>query len=566
MTALVAVIAAAVFTGCGAGSADGRLSVKQYATGYFQSGLLAVQEEENGKWGYIDNKGAMKIAKQYDGASAFVSGAAIIRQETANGNGEYFLIDNKDKAVSEKYDYIDAVGYDRSDYNKVLFIGEKGGGSDEKVVFMDAKGKETVSFKAAEYEDVILNAAVVSNGKTGAEIKYGAVNILNGKEILPKEYDGIEELKSWGYYDYFPLQTFLKIQKGTGANEKYGFATLEGKVITAAKYIDLGNFYNGAAAAKVDGTDTDFIDTNGKTLFTVNTTGYTYSSFGRFDNKGVMIYHYAKDGKTHYTAVNKKGAVMAETDSATLGHNAGSDFILKTSSDGGKTVYTVLGLNGKEIKSVTNTDAVTYNYVEAYTRFGFTASQQMTSLYTTKMYNTSGKETSTLDKCESSNSVKFYSSGYGTVSRNDANLKYSDIIDINGKILIGNAKAGADYYIMMFKDVDCIMFTSTEGLYTTGYQAKAGLMNSKGKILLKAKQSEVLPNFGGGSLFAAKSWDGKWGFVDKTGEFKIAAEYAYASYFIGGLAAVQSGKKTGFVNTKGKKVIECKYVEIGGNI
>ena len=61
-------------------------------------------------------------------------------------------------------------------------------------------------------------------------------------------------------------------------------------------------------------------------------------------------------------------------------------------------------------------------------------------------------------------------------------------------------------------------------------------------------------------LAAAK--DGKWGFIDSTGQFVIANNFDYATSFSDGLAAVSIGGSWGFVNKKGEVVIEPVYEEV----
>lgn len=54
----------------------------------------------------------------------------------------------------------------------------------------------------------------------------------------------------------------------------------------------------------------------------------------------------------------------------------------------------------------------------------------------------------------------------------------------------------------------------------------------------------------------------KWGYIDKTGALKIAANYDEADIFSHGLAAVKLGKKWGYINKTGTTVIEPKYSEV----
>ena len=59
---------------------------------------------------------------------------------------------------------------------------------------------------------------------------------------------------------------------------------------------------------------------------------------------------------------------------------------------------------------------------------------------------------------------------------------------------------------------------------------------------------------------AAVKIDGKWGFIDKSGQVVIQPQFskpnlfAKPSYFFGGLALVWAGEKWGYIDTTGKYV------------
>src|SRR6266536_220632 len=60
------------------------------------------------------------------------------------------------------------------------------------------------------------------------------------------------------------------------------------------------------------------------------------------------------------------------------------------------------------------------------------------------------------------------------------------------------------------------------------------------------------------SLFAVEK-DGKWGFIDSTGQIKIPFQVDGANKFREGLALVRSGKKKVFIDTNGKEVIAPEF-------
>jgi serine/threonine protein kinase len=61
------------------------------------------------------------------------------------------------------------------------------------------------------------------------------------------------------------------------------------------------------------------------------------------------------------------------------------------------------------------------------------------------------------------------------------------------------------------------------------------------------------------TYLAAVKFNGKWGFIDKTGKEVIPCKYDYAAHFSEGFAAVELNGKYGYIDKTGKKVIPCKY-------
>ena len=612
---LVCFITAVPFTGCfgisgGRTANDGRISVKQVLQ-YFPDGLCAVQNskgDNKGKWGYINKKGVEVIELKYDYVDSFISGAAVVGFKLDGGKDEYFMINTKGNIISEKYDNIVSVQYDESNRNKVFFKATKIAASEtsiysqnNSVIYLDSKGKELFSSKASEISGAVGEVVIVNDGKS-SDKKYGAVNILTNKEILRKGYDYISEIDSYGKYNYMgiPIERYLLTGEKIDNRMNYGLATLSGKIIAEEKYLSIGDFHNGVAQVKIDDDLYGFINTKGETLFTKDTEFYSYY-YRDFDSKGVLIYGYYKDSKSYSVAVDKKGNVLVEvetTDGYSLEHNSDSDFIVKTKTVSGNKTLTVYNLKGKEIISVEDNESKTYGYVEAYSHFGLSATERKGETITVKTYNKSGKEIGTIvsDIPQNSSTLTGYlvdslvgffnAEGFGNTIIKGADGKYSaNIVNVKGKTIIEGAYVSSSVsYSSIFKDCDYIPFVRVDlDEYLNAYDdfvkggyissindllnmVKTGYMNSKGKIIVEAKQNSVTPDIGGSSLFAARTaygQDGKWGFVDKSGEFVIEAKYSAAYYFMDGLALVQNDdRKWGFVNTKGREVVECKYAAI----
>jgi WG containing repeat len=54
-------------------------------------------------------------------------------------------------------------------------------------------------------------------------------------------------------------------------------------------------------------------------------------------------------------------------------------------------------------------------------------------------------------------------------------------------------------------------------------------------------------------------WNGKWGYIDRTGKIIIPAKFDSAAYFREGLSSVQIGEKWGYIDPMGKIVIPAKF-------
>lgn len=96
-----------------------------------------------------------------------------------------------------------------------------------------------------------------------------------------------------------------------------------------------------------------------------------------------------------------------------------------------------------------------------------------------------------------------------------------------------------------------------------GYHA--GYFNMKGERVTSFEYnnisafSEGLALVAKGTQYTYKSFEGKWGFIDASGEIKIPLIYDDAQSFQEGLAAINSNGKWGFIDKKGYEVIPTQY-------
>lgn len=78
-----------------------------------------------------------------------------------------------------------------------------------------------------------------------------------------------------------------------------------------------------------------------------------------------------------------------------------------------------------------------------------------------------------------------------------------------------------------------------------------------GKTLTYSGEWDWLDSFGDGLALVEKN--GKWGYINTSGELAISCEWDVASSFSEGLARVQKDDKCGYINTSGEVVIPLEW-------
>ncbi len=84
-----------------------------------------------------------------------------------------------------------------------------------------------------------------------------------------------------------------------------------------------------------------------------------------------------------------------------------------------------------------------------------------------------------------------------------------------------------------------------------------GFINKKGKMVIAAKFRDAAIGFSEG--FAGVYYQGRWGFIDKTGKFIVEPKYDDVAGFSDGLGSVELNGKSGFVDRTGRVVIPLIY-------
>lgn len=143
------------------------------------------------------------------------------------------------------------------------------------------------------------------------------------------------------------LHTFFK-QEGDGL--KYGFKDDKGKVVVKAKYWEAGHFSEGLCPVSYDGKQWFYINTKGKKVFDIDSTGENYWTAGNYiDGVAIIAVNDATSNDDTHSILNKKGKVLIASCPGSPERVTNYGFLF-TSDGGEKSVY---NMKGKQILSTT---------------------------------------------------------------------------------------------------------------------------------------------------------------------------------------------------------------------
>ena len=221
------------------------------AIGNFSEGLAAFKQ--NGKCGYIDNKGNIVIQPKFDDIGNFSEGLAIIKQ-----NGKHGYIDKGGNIVIQPQ-FDDAVG----NFSEGLAVIKKY----DKYGFIDKNGNIVIQ---PQFDDAYNFSEGLARFKKYGE--YGFIDKNGNIAILPKFYvawnfsEGLARFKQNGKYGFIDKSGNIVIQpqfddaynfsEGLAAfkqNDKYGFIGKSGNLIIIPQFDTAYDFSEGLAKVKLNG-------------------------------------------------------------------------------------------------------------------------------------------------------------------------------------------------------------------------------------------------------------------------------------------------------------------------
>ncbi len=192
---------------------------------------LIPDQNEKGKWGYVDSAGAKVIDYQYDEAEFFISGKAKVRK----GDNYGFINENNETIIPIKYNTID-------NFNKTLYKVSAGGKYkdgvlfDEKYGFITHSGEEILK---PEYEEIGMFVGGVAYIKSGN--KYGYIND-SIRVIIPCQFSAVGAFNEDGFCWVNEGGSFEKNSTKKFKGGKFGIYNKNGKIILPVKYKTAGAF------------------------------------------------------------------------------------------------------------------------------------------------------------------------------------------------------------------------------------------------------------------------------------------------------------------------------------
>ncbi len=415
--------------------------------------------------------------------------------------------------------------------------------------------------------------------------KYGLIN-FEGKEITKPEYDEIDSL---GY-----KEGELLVKK----DNKYGIMNINGYLMIPTEYdqISVDKYYTDENSYKDagyivsittnEGYRYGYINKDGKKL--LETEYNELSRINEIENSQDVYILCAKNGQYGINK-NEENIIPNEYQSITY-NEANNIFIVERSKK-----YGVRNINGKEIIPVE------YSQIDTTGIYIYAQNQEEN-----KVFNSLGEEQNISSNIEILNTdnenyrIKIDSTNgtkYGVVNKNNEQIieeKYNYIKYLSDNYFIASAENGKLGIIddkdspklelkydaiekIYNKDIIQANITSeniTE-LYSKDLQQLCSIQNAiveSNKDYIKIyndtetkyfnndgqelQNTDIFPN---NNLYS-KIENGKWGFVDKTGNVKVDYQYDRVTEFNEyGFAAVQKDGKWGAINQNGEVVIEPTY-------
>lgn len=265
---------------------------------------LIPNQNDKGKWGYVDGDGNVVINYQYDEASFFLSGRAKVRK---GDNFGYINEENK-TIIPIKYNTIDV-------YNSNIYKVSAGGNYkdgvlfNEKYGFIDFNGVEILK---PEYNEIGLFTDGIAYIKKGD--LYGYIND-SIRVIIPCKFKAVGKFNKEGFVWVNEGCSFEKNSTSKIKDGKFGIYDKTGKIILPAKFKTAGIFvpfvytYSDAQLNKLSDTEKK-IYTEGGTHKLLRKWLITSELFSKLEDNFYGFWGSQKNDGCKNSVVSKDGTII----------------------------------------------------------------------------------------------------------------------------------------------------------------------------------------------------------------------------------------------------------------
>lgn len=241
--------------------------VEELVDDYRTASLFLLPFRQDGKWGFIDDKGTERVKAQYEWVEPFEGGQALVgmngRTGTINRGGRVVVPTEYDDVAepAEGTSTVERAGkvgaVDRSGELVVPMVfsevGEFSGGlayaaGDGKYGYINARGEEVIPFQ-------FVSAGTFHNGIAVVEVDsgFGAID-TRGSIVVPPQYEWVEGFEN----------SLSRVRK----DGRVGLIGPFGDVVLPVRYAHIGPFVDGLALV-VESNKCGYVDMHGQVVVPV---------------------------------------------------------------------------------------------------------------------------------------------------------------------------------------------------------------------------------------------------------------------------------------------------------
>ena len=512
--------------------------IKEYK--YFES-----KAKDEQKFGIIDQTGKQIIPESYDDIRIANPEKAVF----VCAQGEKTTVKNEEnKEIYTEYENVDTLRLKNVSTDLVYEKSTLKYQKDGKYGLISIDGKKLTDAIYEEIDTLQYKEGELLVKKDG---KYGIIN-KNGNTLIEAKYDKISADTFFENDNHYRYDGYIVANK-TDEGYRYGYISYNGKAYTELKYnaiervTDLGNrdeayllvaengrygilknekqiVQNDYQSITYDNSNKIFIVQKGKKYGVLNVEGKEIlaSDFTQIDIQGKYLYAEKEDGTTNVYSTEGKLENM-DINTIVLDVPSKNRYTININTENNETVYQIY-------KEGTPVSTEKYKYISYLTNDLFIASRKDEKL--------------------------------GIIDSNakpKTDFNYTTIQVISDTELIQLSNSTDNTVEIMNKNAESILTMKNATIEKEGIYVKIANETEKKYITLEGKEISSEEVLSSNTLFASVK-DGKWGFVDKSGNVKVSYQYDKVTEFNEyGFAGILKDKKWGVLNKDGSVLIEPTY-------